>query len=80
MRNVFTFSPTWILKDVSVEFSRLFLINDSVFGFEEIFDFGDDAHGFLGFVYYALFSMYSKLALKCIVVNFTLHLFFRGVH
>lgn len=61
MWNVATFCPTWILKDVCVELTRIFLVNDSVFGFEQRFDFGDEFHGFLGFVYYALFSMYSKL-------------------
>ena len=62
MWNVTTFSPTWILKDVCVELARRFLIYQSVFGFEQIFDFGDEFHGFFGFVYYALFSMYSKLS------------------
>jgi len=45
MWNVATFCPTWILKDVSVELARRFLIHNSVFGFEDIFDFGDEFHG-----------------------------------
>ena len=45
MWNVATFCPTWILKDVSIEVAVGFLIHDSVFGFNEIFDFGDDFDG-----------------------------------